>query len=890
VAGTGGGMRGSGRRRVVGRGASSGSDSGSEDEEESEEEDDAEWARLVTSGKMTKGDKLGLTDHSRMNYAPFRKAFYTEVPELSRMTPEQVATLRKELDGIKVGGVDVPKPIKAWTQAGLHSKVLEVLRKSGCTQPLPIQAQALPVIMSGRDCIGIAKTGSGKTLAFVLPLLRHAKDQPPLAVGDGPIGLIMAPTRELVQQISKEVKKLAKLLDMSCTAVFGGSGVANQISELKRGVEVVVCTPGRMIDLLATSNGKITNLRRVTYLVMDEADRMFDMGFEPQIMRIVQNIRPDKQTVMFSATFPRSVETLARKVLDNPVEIQVGGRSVVNSDITQIVEIRPEADRFLRLLEVLGEWYERGKLLIFVQSQDKCDCLFRDLLKHGYPCLSLHGGKDQMDRESTISDFKAGVSNILVATSVAARGLDVSSLVLVLNYDVPNHHEDYVHRVGRTGRAGAKGTAITFVGPDEDKYAPDLVKALKESGAPVPQDLQEMADGFIGKRKAGLVAGHGSGYGGSGFKFDAGEADKVKAIRKAAAKEFGVEADPASDSSDDDIRRVTVGGPTPTPQVPGPHPPPGNPPIFAIDMGSTTSVAAASAAAAAAASQVMNQQAAASHSQAMQALHMQGAVEAAVAAMAKQAAATQAAAAGASSGSGGQAQPPAINPAILMAQQVAARIGAGAVPGTLTASAPIMSAPPAAGVANPLVAAALSALPGVQLSRPAQGMIAPPRPPPISQLMAINPANAQTAVQRAAALASQYGSSGSSMRPGVLGAGGWDAGAAATQGAAQAPQQHYEAELEINDFPQHARWKVTHRDMVNFVAETTGAALIVKGRFVEPGKQPPPGERKIYMLIEGPTELSVKRAKQELKRVLEECTEKAMRRDAPAGPGRYSVV
>ncbi|KAJ9534854.1 hypothetical protein QJQ45_017252, partial [Haematococcus lacustris] len=206
---------------------------------------------------------------------------------------------------------------------------------------------------------------------------------------------------------------------------------------------VVVCTPGRMIDLLATSNGKITNLRRVTYLVMDEADRMFDMGFEPQIMRIVQNIRPDKQTVMFSATFPRSVETLARKVLDNPVEIQVGGRSVVNSDITQIVEIRPEADRFLRLLEVLGEWYERGKLLIFVQSQDKCDCLFRDLLKHGYPCLSLHGGKDQMDRESTISDFKACVSNILVATSVAARGLDVSSLVLVLNYDVPNHHEDY---------------------------------------------------------------------------------------------------------------------------------------------------------------------------------------------------------------------------------------------------------------------------------------------------------------------------------------------------------------------------------------------------------------------------------------------------------------
>ena len=175
------------------------------------------------------------------------------------------------------------------------------------TTSFDLQAQALPVIMSGRDCIGIAKTGSGKTVAYVLPMLRHIKAQKQLEQGEGPIGLAMAPTRELVVQISKDVKKFAKSENLACVAVYGGSGVANQITELKRGAEIVVCTPGRMIDVLVTSGGKITNLRRVTYLVLDEADRMFDMGFEPQITRIVGNIRPDRQTVMFSATFPRSV-------------------------------------------------------------------------------------------------------------------------------------------------------------------------------------------------------------------------------------------------------------------------------------------------------------------------------------------------------------------------------------------------------------------------------------------------------------------------------------------------------------------------------------------------------------------------------------------------------
>uniref|UniRef100_A0A7I4FRQ7 RNA helicase n=1 Tax=Physcomitrium patens TaxID=3218 RepID=A0A7I4FRQ7_PHYPA len=447
-----------------------GDDSASEDEDDGEgkegDEDDDEFLKRV---KKTKAEKLAIVDHSKIQYPSFRKNFYIEVKEISRMTKAEAEAYRKELE-LKIRGKDVPRPLKTWNQTGLNSKVLDVIKKSGFEKPMPIQTQALPIIMSGRDCIGIAKTGSGKTLAFVLPMLRHIMDQPPLQQGDGPIGLIMAPTRELVQQIYNDIRKFSKVVGLTCVPVYGGSGVAQQISDLKRGTEIVVCTPGRMIDILCTSSGKITNLRRVTYLVMDEADRMFDMGFEPQITRIVQNTRPDRQTVLFSATFPRQVEVLARKVLTKPVEIQIGGRSVVNSDITQTVEVRPESERFLRLLELLGEWYEKGKILVFVHSQEKCDSLFKDLLKAGYPCLSLHGAKDQTDRESTITDFKTSVCNLMIATSIAARGLDVKELELVVNYDVPNHYEDYVHRVGRTGRAGRKGFAVTFISTEEERW------------------------------------------------------------------------------------------------------------------------------------------------------------------------------------------------------------------------------------------------------------------------------------------------------------------------------------------------------------------------------------------------------------------------------------
>lgn len=754
-------------RILPGEGSEDEAGSGASDEEAggSDDEDDM----LKTLKRASKVEKMGVVDHSKINYPPFRKDFYIEVKELARMTAAEVAEYRRELGDIKMRGKDVPKPLKAWTQAGLSAKVLDCIRKAGWERPMPIQSQALPVIMSGRDFIGIAKTGSGKTLAFVLPMLRHILDQPPLAPGDGPIAMIMAPTRELVQQIHADIRRFTRSLGLTAIAVYGGSGVADQIGSLKRGAEIVVCTPGRMIDILCT--GKVTNLRRVTYFVMDEADRMFDMGFEPQITRIIGNTRPDRQTVLFSATFPRSVETLARKVLSGrAVEVQIGGRSVVNKDIAQSVELRPEEQRFPRLLELLGEWYERGKILVFVHSQEKADATFRELLKAGYPCLSLHGGKDQEDRESTLADFKADVCSLLVATSVAARGLDVKDLQLVVNMDVPNHYEDYVHRVGRTGRAGNKGTAITFISEDEDRYAPDLVKALQLSEAAVPADLKALADGFQAKVKAGTEQTHGSGFGGSGFKFDAEEEEARKSVRKEQAREYGFEEEKSdSDGEDDDGGVIRKSG--------------------TLDEAAQRARQLAESAKAA-----------------------EGAPAVGPSAEALAAAASN----------------PALAMAIATAQAKAAQI------------------------------AAQHGLPVGQ--QPAQSL---------QQLTANLMASATDDASRAAAAQAAINLQETLAK------------IQAQVGGADT----YEAEVEINEFPQHARWKATHKENLGQISDFTGVAITTRGQYFPPGKQPGPTDRKLYLFIEGPTESSVKKARQEIRKLLEAAV--AGQSAQPIQPGKY---
>ena len=755
--------------------ASSRSDSGSE--ADSDDDDDATWARKQTAKSVSKAEKLGVTDHASVAYAPFRKNFYIESFEIKRMTEDEVAEHRSELDGIRCRGRRVPRPIKTWAQAGVSNRVMELIRRSGFEKPTPIQCQALPAIMSGRDCVGVAKTGSGKTLAYILPMLRHAKDQPAIRQGDGPIAMIIGPTRELVTQIGKDCRKFGRAAGLVAVSVYGGSGVAAQIGALKRGCEIVACTPGRMIDVLTTGGGRITNLRRVTYVVLDEADRMFDMGFEPQITRIANNLRPDRQTVMFSATFPRAMEALARAALTDPVEIQVGGRSVVNADIEQIVEMRDEQDRFLRALELLGEWYERGKIILFVSSQEKCDRVFRDLLRAGYPCLSLHGGKEQSDRECTVGDFKSDVCNILVATSVAARGLDVPGLRLVINYDTPNHLEDYVHRVGRTGRAGNKGTAVTFISEEEERFAPDLVKAMTDARRAVPADLRAMAERYDAKRKRGGGEKRRGGFGGSGFAFSREERDAERRARKAAAEAAGVELEDNAFSDDDEEAGK------------GAFDDDGEP-VFATT--GRTGVAAAAAAAAAAEEK------------------------------------SRAAAAGAKA------------------------------PADVTGAAAVEAA------------------------------AAPPPPPPPSTALAVAGAGtagggalalggATTGAARAAAFAAALAAQHA--------AGGGRGGAASTSSGTP----RFESELEINDFPQKARWNVTHKDSLAQISEFTGAVITTRGQYIPPGKQLPIGERKLHLLIEGPTERSVKDAKGKIKEIIEQAVAKESLPGGFASVGRYKI-
>jgi ATP-dependent RNA helicase DDX46/PRP5 len=311
-----------------------------------------------------------------------------------------------------------------------------------------------------------------------------------------------------------------------------------------------------MIDILTMQSGRLLSLQRVSFVVMDEADRMFDMGFAPQISAILAAVRPDRQTVLFSATFPKTVETLARKSLKYPIEVLVGGRSVASDSVEQHGELVEEEDKFLRLLQLLGEYAdENKKVIVFVDTQSRADTIFEQLIRCGYPSLSLHGGKEQEDRDSTISDFKkADGPNVLVATSVAGRGLDVPSCGCVINYSAPNHLEDYVHRVGRTGRASNKGVSFTFVNSgDEEKYAPVVVRAMIEAGQGqnISKELRNLSDEFKKKVERGEARYAGSGFHGKGFTYDSTELSESQKVARAEKRQALIEAG-MLDSDDED--------------------------------------------------------------------------------------------------------------------------------------------------------------------------------------------------------------------------------------------------------------------------------------------------------------------------------------------------
>ncbi|CAL1547537.1 unnamed protein product [Lymnaea stagnalis] len=435
-------------------------------------------------------DPLPAMDHSEIEYEPFERNFYIPHKEIETLTESQVDELRRKL-GIKVSGLSPPRPVSSFGHFGFDEALLGAIRKSEYTQPTPIQAQGIPVALSGRDMIGIAKTGSGKTAAFLWPLLVHIMDQKELQKGEGPIGLILAPTRELSQQIYHEAKKFGKVYNINVVCAYGGGSMWEQSKACQEGAEIIVATPGRLIDLVKK---KVTNLQRVTYLVYDEADRMFDMGFEPQVRSIADHVRPDRQTLLFSATFRKRVEKLARDILADPIRVVQGEVGEANEDVTQMVEVLPVGPaKWTWLMRRLVSFTSEGSVLIFVTRKSNSEELAANLKAKDFDLGLLHGDISQSERNEIISAFKKKDFSILVATDVAARGLDIPHIKTVINYDVARDIDTHTHRIGRTGRAGTKGHAYTLITEKDKEFAPHLVRNLEGANQHVPPGLLELA-------------------------------------------------------------------------------------------------------------------------------------------------------------------------------------------------------------------------------------------------------------------------------------------------------------------------------------------------------------------------------------------------------------
>lgn len=444
----------------------------------------------------------------------FEKEFYVEHESQAKLTQEEVDELRRNAE-MEIIGENIPKPCISFENIGFPGSIVKEFTNAGYTEPTPIQAQGWPMALSGRDMVGVANTGSGKTLSFILPAMIHAKAQRPLRQGDGPIVLVLAPTRELVSQIEEEACKYAKFFGLRTVSVYGGVPAGPQKGAIRRGVEILIATPGRLIDLYEQ---KALFLSRVTFMVLDEADRMLDMGFEPQLRKIIPETNPKRQTLMWSATWPKEVKSLARSYMKDYIQVKIGSADLsANTKITQKTHIVEnwEKDKILSdvLTEVAGDDKQNPKIIVFCNQKRRCDDLVDKMQEYGWPAEALHGDKAQNQRDRIIQDFKSGRRSILVATDVAARGLDVKDVEAVINYDFPNNCEDYIHRIGRTARGNSeKGLSITFFSPKVDKSnAKKYIEILKDSNQDIPEELTSIS--YRGGSSGG------SGFGGGNRRF-----------------------------------------------------------------------------------------------------------------------------------------------------------------------------------------------------------------------------------------------------------------------------------------------------------------------------------------------------------------------------------
>ncbi len=366
-------------------------------------------------------------------------------------------------------------PPLTFADLGLSAPVLRAVDDAGYREPTPIQAKAIPLILNGRDVMGLAQTGTGKTAAFTLPIVDRLIDGPRRTRV-----LILTPTRELCVQVEESVRKYARHAELDVAPVYGGVPIDPQQTALRAGVDVVVATPGRMIDHLERQNVVFDDLE---VLVLDEADRMLDMGFAPQINRIVDQIPRYRQTLLFSATMPPEVEALARKYLRKPEVVQIGLRSSAASTVTHAVYPVP-GDRKSALLGQLLRADGMDSVLVFTRTKYGADRVVRHLERDGIDATAMHADKTQAQRTKALDDFKHGKIRVLVATDIAQRGLDINGISHVINYDVPQHPEDYVHRIGRTGRAESTGDAFTFMAPDEIAMVRTIERMI---GEPIPR-------------------------------------------------------------------------------------------------------------------------------------------------------------------------------------------------------------------------------------------------------------------------------------------------------------------------------------------------------------------------------------------------------------------
>ncbi len=370
--------------------------------------------------------------------------------------------------------------VPSFNSLGLHPEILQAIEKQGYTVPTPIQAQTIPLVLAGKDVLGAAQTGTGKTASFCLPMIQRLLPFANTSVSPArhPVrALVLTPTRELADQVAANLHTYAQYTSLRSVAIFGGVDIAPQTEKLRRGAEILIATPGRLLDHLEQKN---TQLGQVQMLVLDEADRMLDMGFLPALQRIMDILPSTRQTLLFSATFSNEISKLGHSYLRDPVKIEIAQRNAAATNVRQRVYKVAEADKPIAVRQLIQK-FDLQQVIVFCNSKIGASRLTRQLEKEGLSAQAIHGDKTQLERMQALELFKSKAVRVLVATDVAARGLDIAELPAVINLDLPFNAEDYIHRIGRTGRAGASGEALSLCSPNETKQLADIEKLIKST-------------------------------------------------------------------------------------------------------------------------------------------------------------------------------------------------------------------------------------------------------------------------------------------------------------------------------------------------------------------------------------------------------------------------